>query len=348
MGRCNNVVATESLAPNARLLLIQVARIGDTLLITPALRALKEAFPAGRLGCLLHPARRELLEGLSFIDELGAITPRTALWRGRFGERHWDIALVYGNDAPLIHFAARVAERVVAFEQHDEALNAILWKAVPASPTSVHAVAERLRLPAALGIETRDHRLAYAPSAGELATARDWLTRHAISRHMLVGFQVASFTTKSYRDWPLGHFAELGRRLLARHPEARVLVFGDKNSRQAATALVRELGARVIPAAGALRIRETAALMARLSLYVGVDTGPTHLAGALGVPMVALYHCYHPGRYLAPLQHDQLRVLEHPATGANCSRTEPMSDISVDQVWNAVESLLGAPHLSPR
>ena len=41
-------------------------------------------------------------------------------------------------------------------------------------------------------------------------------------------------------------------------------------------------------------MRENAAIMAHLSLYIGVDTGPTHLAGALDIPMVAMYHSYHP------------------------------------------------------
>jgi heptosyltransferase-3 len=80
--------------------------------------------------------------------------------------------------------------------------------------------------------------------------------------------------------------------------------------------------------------------MTQLQLYVGVDTGPTHLAGALRVPMVALYHCRHRGRYLAPLQHDRLRVLEHPASDAECGEARSMADIGVDQVWNAAESLL--------
>ncbi len=346
-----------ALAPNARVLVVHVARIGDTLLITPALRALKQAIPAGRLGCLLHPARRELLEGLPFIDELGAIRPKTAWWRGRIDGlrslsasclprhsyipvRRWDVALVYGHDAPLIRYAARVAERVVAFDQRDETLDAMLWKAVPTPTAPMHAVHERLLLPAAFGIETRDYRLAYASSAPELAAAKDWLARHAVATRPLVGFQVASFQTKRYRDWPLDRFIELGRRLLARHPEARILVFGGNESRGHADTLARALGARVISLAGALRLRATAALMAQLDLYVGVDTGPTHLAGALRVPMVALYHCRHRGRYLAPLQHEHLRVLEHPATDDDCRNTLPMSDITVDQVWNAVESLL--------
>lgn len=330
--------AAERLKPDADVLVIHVARIGDTLLVTPALRALKESLPHGRLSVLAHPGRRELFDGLSFIDELGSITAKTAWWRGRLGGKRWDAAVVYGHDAPLIRYAARVATRVVAFEQRDATVNHLLWKSIP-TPTGMHAVQERLLLPSALGATTDNFRLAYRASDAELATAKLWLAPHRDARP-LVGFQVASFATKSYRDWPLDNFAELGRRLLARHPQARILIFGDAQSRPHADALKQQLGARIVPAAGMFSLRETAALMAQLDLYVGVDTGPTHLAGALRVPMVALYHCRHRGRFLAPLQHERLRVLEHPATDAACSATQPMSDISVDQVWEAVESVL--------
>ena len=90
------------LDPAAKILVIHVARIGDTLLITPVMPALKGACPQGRLDCLLHPARRALLENLPWVDDLGAITPKTASFRGWFSGKHYDYALVYDHDAPLV------------------------------------------------------------------------------------------------------------------------------------------------------------------------------------------------------------------------------------------------------
>jgi len=72
------------------------------------------------------------------------------------------------------------------------------------------AVEEHLLLAAALDVHTSDYRLAYAPLASELDAARAWLTRHArAGAAPLIGFQVSSFPTKAYRDWPLEHFTEL-------------------------------------------------------------------------------------------------------------------------------------------
>ena len=80
--------------------------------------------------------------------------------------------------------------------------------------------------------------------------------------------------------------------------------------------------------------------MAGLDLYIGVDTGPTHIAGALGIPMVALYHSAYPGRNLAPLQHPACVVLEHPQTGKSAATTASMADIPVVVVLQAATDVL--------
>ncbi len=87
-------------------------------------------------------------------------------------------------------------------------------------------------------------------------------------------------------------------------------------------------------------MRQNAAIMDKLNLYVGVDTGTTHLAGALGIPMVALYHSFHPGRFLAPQQHPKLAIIEHPVGYKQATRQDTMSAILVDQVWHSVQHLL--------
>ena len=327
------------LPADANILVIHVARIGDTLLVTPAVRALKAACPQGRLDCLLHPARRALYENLPWVDDLGAITPKTASFRGWFSGKHYDYALVYGHDAPLVRYALRVAERAVAFHQRDASLNTRLWRALPPPVQTIHAVYERLLLPAALGAATTDHRLAYIPTDTELASARAWVQQQAPGKP-LIGFQVASFPTKAYRDWPAESFAELGRRLLAQHPDARIVLLGGKESRAKATRLAQQLGDRAVAVAGQLGLRATAALMAQLDLYIGVDTGPTHIAGALGIPMIALYHCRHRGIHLAPLGHERLAVIEHPAADADCTPSAPMATIAVDSVWEKVQQRL--------
>jgi heptosyltransferase-3 len=107
-----------------------------------------------------------------------------------------------------------------------------------------------------------------------------------------------------------------------------VLVFGDAASSDRAWILKKVLPERLIVAAGRLTLRQSAAVMQQLDLYVGVDTGPTHIAGALGTAMTVLYHPDYPGRNLVPLANPRCEAIE--------SHTEDMGSITVDRVWASV------------
>jgi heptosyltransferase-3 len=92
--------------------------------------------------------------------------------------------------------------------------------------------------------------------------------------------------------------------------------------------------------AGKLSLRETAAVMSEIGLYIGVDTGPTHLYGALKKPMVAMYHPSLPSALYKPLEHPALYVVDHPRAGPSASSNVAMAEISVDTVWERVEDAL--------
>lgn len=333
-----------SLPPPASILVINVSRIGDTLLVTPALRALAAAWPAARITFLGHPNRVEIIENLPFVAETGAITKDRALWRGHLGGRRWDLALVYGFDKPLAAYALRVAQRVVAFRQDDPALDARLFRCVerPAFQAE-HAALLPLRLTQAIGVPDASHRLAYAVTEGEKAQAKATLAaRLPAGVRPLVGLQVASFPTKGYRDWPIEHFVALCERIVQRWKGAHLLVLGGELEQARTAALVDRFRGRATSFAGALTLRESAALMNELDLYVGVDTGPTHIMGALDAPMVALYHCYSPGRLLQPLERSRCYVVDHPRAAQGCRPETPMAEITIDTVWSSVQQALAA------
>jgi heptosyltransferase-3 len=104
-----------------RILVICVARIGDTLLTTPALRALAARWPGAAITFLGHPKRVEVMQHLPFLAAVGPISKHRAAWRGWLSRRHFDLALVYGFDRALVSYALRVARDVVAFRQGSRA-----------------------------------------------------------------------------------------------------------------------------------------------------------------------------------------------------------------------------------
>ena len=323
-------------------LIINVSRIGDTLLVTPAIRAVAKAFPGAAITFMGHPQRCEVVRHLPFVAAVKAITKNRAWLLGHGRAQAYDFAIVYGYDLPLVKYALRVAQRVVAFRQKDAAINRRLYRAVEPPPfQSMHSAHIPLLLTQALNIEADGYRLAYAVTEPERTWAQSFLQQQVpAGKRPLIGLQVASFPTKAYRDWPVRHFAALCDKVLSAYAQAHFLLLGGKEESAKVAELEQHLGAHATVVAGKLSLRQTAALMQQLDLYVGVDTGPTHLAGAIGVPMVALYHCYSPGRLLAPLERDKLQIIEHPALDAGGTIESEMAEISVERVWAAVETML--------
>ncbi len=335
-------MAEALLSPAPRsILVVNVCRIGDTLLATPALRALARAWPDAQLAVLGHPKRVEVLEHLPWLASVGGISKNSSLLRGWFAGPHHDLALVYGFDEPLVAYALRVARLVVAFRQRDNALNRRLFRAVevPAFQAD-HSVRLALRLTDAVGVPHAGYRIACQVTATETAWAEERLRAiDAGASGPWIGLQMASFPTKAYRDWPAAHFLELARRVKASWQGAHFLIFGGPDDKERTGWLARELGAGCTVLAGELSLRQTAALMSRTQLYLGVDTGPTHMMSSFNIPLVALYHCYSPSRLIGALEHPLCYPVDHPRAHG-CTMETPMAEITVEAVFEVVERAL--------
>lgn len=332
--------------PVRSILVINVARIGDTLLVTPALRALAAKWPEAAITFLGHPKRVEVMHHLPFLAATGPISKHRARWSGWLSRRRWDLALVYGFDRALVSYALRTARDVVAFRQGSAALDARLMHCVePPRPLSDHAVPMLLSLTRALAIPDAGMGLSYTVTAEERDTARSLLAQRGLAQATpLVGLQVRAFPTKAWRDWPIEHFAALCRRIAERWPGAHFLLFGGGDDRERTEQLTRLLPERATTLAGALNLRESAAVMNELDLFIGLDSGPTHIAGALGVPLIGLYHCLIPSRLIRPLDRPRVYVVDHPRRH-ECDAATPMGEITVDAVWEKVLEAL-ATHAS--
>lgn len=328
-----------------KILVINVTRIGDTLFCVPSIRAIAQHYPDAEVTVLAHPNRYELLKHLPYIKHVGGITKKTAWYRGWFGKTY-DLAFVYGSDAPLVHYAARVSRKVVAYRNEDPAVNALIdIKVEPPSFKSDHVVRQMLELPKAVGITTQNLRIDLSLTEAERNWAHEKLNAHGCKpNHILVGFQTTSFHTRPYRDWPIQNFCELANRVGAAYPEARFILFGGRDGLERNQALAAELGDRCVSFANQLSLRQTAAIMSCLNLYVGVDTGPTHIMSAFDIPLVGLYHALSKTHHTGPLQHPQDYCINHPADEAGADETLPMADITVEQVFDQVVRALGVRH----
>jgi heptosyltransferase-1 len=149
-------------------------------------------------------------------------------------------------------------------------------------PRELHAVVRNRRLAAlALGYElpaALDYGIAVPSGIGQAETRPYCVLLHATSR--------------ADKLWPEQNWVRLGSEL-ARQGYASILPWGDVAERARSERIARDLPAAVVPPA--LGILAMAGILAGAHAVIGVDTGLTHLAAALGRPVVALYCGTHPG-----------------------------------------------------
>ena len=339
----------------ARILAIHVARIGDTLLTTAALRHLATVYPKAHIDFLGHAKRIDVLAHLPYLRHVGGISKKSARlkgWCAKFmGRKPYDLAFVWGHDAELVAYARRVSQRVVISRQLDDAANR-LADLVVEFPNDTNLLSEAEDKPLAQWIldvveqgtqtQAANRHTDYIVMPAESAAARALLKQSTGGASgELIGLVVESHPAGAHRDWPIENFVSLAQRLQREQPDRYFVLIGGPLPDAKVEALQHVLGNRLINLSGKLSLRESAAVINELDLYVAVDTGPSHIAAALGTPSVVMFHCMRAGEYLlAPRTPERLTVVNHPTMRAACTFESPMQAITVERVLAAARAQL--------
>lgn len=338
-----------------RVLAIHVARIGDTLLTTAALRHLSHVYPGAQIDFMGHAKRIEVLEGLPYIHKLASISKKSAKlkgWCAKFmGRKPYDLAFVWGHDAELVAYARRVSKRVVISRQLDEAAN-LMADQVVEFPNDTNLLSEAEDKPLAQwildvveqGTQTKAENLYtdYVVTDAESAEAKALLAQYTgNAQPQYIGLVVESHPAGAHRDWPIENFVALAQQLASEGADRVFVLIGGSLSDAKVAALHHVLGDRLINLSGKLSLRQSAAVINALDLYVAVDTGPSHIAAAVGTPSVVMFHCMRAGEYLlAPRYPERLTIINHPLGRSVCTFDSPMSQITVEEIYIAAHQVL--------
>ncbi len=340
--------------------------IGDVVMATPAVRALRTTFPAAQLVAVCKPYVADTLAGSSWFDAT-VLFDKT----GPAGHRFWpavrrlrtlstDAAVLFPNSLrPAL--AARMAgcTTVIGFARYgrDMLLTHRLYPARDAvgRPKPVPAVDDYNRLAVRLGTPDPGHRLELSTTPADEATASGAWATLGLSRFRRVVGMNPGGAFGAAKHWPVPHFAELARRFTDR-PDTGVLVLCGPAERAEARSIADQAArpGRVVTAADLpLSIGLTKALVRRLSLLVTTDSGPRHFAAAFDVPVVTLFGPTHIGwteTYFDKARHLQVPVPCGPCQQRVCplGHHRCMTELRPAAVLAAADTLLPTPALERR
>jgi ADP-heptose:LPS heptosyltransferase len=301
------------LAPNARILVARLDAVGDCILASSFFAGLRRLFPSAHLTGAFRPQTASLYDVCPLFDRIIRLLPGQAQsWPDllqppydlailpRWDVDHWstrDVALLSG--APIrVGFERGPYRYDLPFDGWAAAYFTHLARTAP----DRHEVAKGQDMLDFLGAtETAPPPRLWIPADAE-AEADAFLRERGL-QHFAVLTVSAGWPN---RIWPIENFLEVIDGLVEAAAFRDFVVIGAEDAAASGAWLERRRPGRVVSAAGTLPLLSSAALIGKAALYLGLDTGPMHMAAAAGVPVVeischsvsgAADHCNSPDRF---------------------------------------------------
>jgi heptosyltransferase I len=346
-----------------RILLIKLSALGDVIQTLPTLEALRAAYPAAEISWLVEEAAAPVLACHPALDNLLVSRRKNWLttWR-HTPERH----IAWQEFRYLVHLLRRApydmvidlqglaksaiwtflsrSPRKIGFDRTREYSYLALSERLPPYDPDEHAVRRYLRLAQYVGAakERVRFRLALPPGAGNLKYL--WQER---TGPLIVMHPGTRWPTKL---WPAESFAALADSLI-RKRQARVVFTGSPADRSLISRICSVMTSAADDLSGRTDIKDLARLFYQADAAVTTDTGPMHLAAAVGTPVAALFGPTAPWR-TGPFgsQHRVLRtnLSCSPCLQRRCPEPKCLTELGVPEVVAAVNDILNQHLPMPR
>ncbi len=333
------------------ILLVSSTAIGDTLLSTPAIKAVRERYPDAKIIGHFNETNMEMFAGNPHID---GIIPYCGGYKRFFKTirelcRHkFDLALIFhGNEpqaTPMAYFSG--ANFIVKLPNTSEYGFLLSNKeAVTESNEPLHGIEQRLKIAVLVGCDSKDKRMVLPVESKDEEAVWDFLKKQGVKNDdILIGFQIGASTVS--RMWFADRFIELGKRLVSVYPHVKIVITGSPLERDYCDKIARGIGDRVVVTVGKLPLKQMPAIVKQFNILVTGDTGIMHVAIAVGTSVVALYAVADwriTGPYYDIGKH---RIIQKwktcdPCVSKKCEYQKCMENISVDETLAAVADIMG-------
>ena len=330
-----------------RILIVRLSAIGDAIQTMPVACALRERFPDALLAWAVEERAGTLLRGHQALDELivlprGWLKSPGGVWRlrRRLRDFRFDVAIdVQSLTKSAVLAWLSGAPRRIGFGNPGGRELSTWLNNERVDPKAAHVVDRYLELLRPLGIESPSVRFQVPEHEQDRRSAEEMIRRAGVEKGFAIVNPGASWPSKL---WPAERYAAVARHLGQRWRLATLVVWAGSSERALAEGIAGAGGATVQVAPPTM-LPELAALSRRARLFIGADTGPLHLAAAVGTPCVGLYGPWPAARHgpYGP-QHIALQQMFFEGS-ARQRRTAPaicMESITTEMVCAACDRIL--------
>ncbi|MBI4546852.1 MAG: glycosyltransferase family 9 protein [Ignavibacteriae bacterium] len=349
MGVLEKFLAREVLSPQAVdlsgiksiLVIRQHDQLGDFLLATPVLRALRERFPNARIGVLVREYFYDVARSLPYVDEVLVFYENSLHWTLKRASslvrqlrKGWDLTVVLNTVSHSFtsDFFAHLSGARYILGSGDRVFsgctrNFFYNLIAPHNTTHRHQTERNLDIVRYIGVDTQNLALAISLSDMERRNARLFLEQRGFkSDSVAIGMHIGA--GKPENRWPVQCFAQLAGVLTLKH-NAQIVLFWGPYEEDLSRIFCEYVSVEPINI-GHTDLKTLASLLALCDAVICNDSGIMHLAAATGVPMVALFGPTDPAEW-KPLG-SSIAVLQ--------PESKKVEDVKVEDVMKALENFI--------
>jgi len=285
------------MAIHNRILVVRTDRIGDVVLATPLIRALRQTFPVGFIAAMVRPYTRDVLVNNPNLNEIieddyeGRDKGAKGFWRQveRLKTYRFDTALLLlpTERAAWMLFFAGIKRRITTSMRLYTVLTGMRSVLRHKYNPIRHEADYCLDLGRRIGVQTDDLSTEVFLTEAERNEGREILFSNGVDdTDTVIGIHPGS--GRSSPNWPVERYAELTARLLAL-PNLKIVVTGSNNEVHFWSHFEKLRSENIINLIGKLTLRQLMSTISHYDCLFSPSTGPMHIAAALKVPTVSLF-----------------------------------------------------------
>jgi lipopolysaccharide heptosyltransferase II len=277
-----------------KILIIRLRRIGDIIMTTPAVSALRKGFPDAFISYVVEEPYKNLVEGNPALDKIIVIEKGQSKKDfikliHQIRKEKYDVVLDF-HGGPRASMITLLSKARLKIGHRIRYRNFIYHIKIPRKPKTgySHSVENHLNFVKALGINVDTPPLLYLPPAQKKEAEK---VEKFLDENGLEGFKVITIHISAgnrFRDWGVENWNQLIH-LFSKNPRVKIVLIGANEDRIAEEKILKECKRTAHSLVGKLNLREVRELIDQSSLFVGPDSGPMHIAASTSTPIVALF-----------------------------------------------------------